>query len=484
MTDRLFRIDARPTGTIPLPAQRKRWLMEFLKVYSVLIIVYGGFYLLRTNFKSAQPFLVDQIGLTTTQLGTIGFAFSLTYGFGGLVLGFFIDGRNTKRVISALLVASGIASIGIGAALAAMHNPYGVLILLWSLNGLFQAPGGPCCNSTMNRWTPRHLRGRFIGWWNSSHNLGAMAAGALALWGANTLFHGNVIGMFIVPAVIAIPLGVWGYYFGKDDPSELGWERPETIFDEPVAKADVVTEDIPKGRILMQYVVKNPAVWFLCVANVAAYCVRIGIDNWNVLYTHDVLGFSDYTAVNTTIALEMGGLAGSLCWGFFSDKLGGRRAVTAAIGIGLVIVPIMVYAHATSEVVVYGALFCIGFLIFGPVTLIGICVIGFAPKTATVVVNAVPRAFGYVFGDSMAKVLLGRIADPTKDGLVIGGYTLHGWGSTFTVLIASACVGLACLIAVAVLEERMLRGDRAFNEQMVDSADGADSIGNAEETPA
>ena len=118
MTDRLFRIDARPTGTIPLPTQRKRWLMEFLKVYSVLIIVYGGFYLLRTNFKSAQPFLVDQIGLTTTQLGTIGFAFSLTYGFGGLILGFFIDGRNTKRVISALLVASGIASIGIGAALA------------------------------------------------------------------------------------------------------------------------------------------------------------------------------------------------------------------------------------------------------------------------------------------------------------------------------------------------------------------------------
>jgi len=169
------------------------------------------------------------------------------------------------------------------------------------------------------------------------------------------------------------PMGVTGYYFGKDDPSELGWERPETIFDEPVAKADVVTEDIPKGRILMQYVVKNPAVWFLCIANVAAYCVRIGIDNWNVLYTHDVLGFSDYTAVNTTIALEMGGLAGSLCWGFFSDKLGGRRAVTAAIGIGLVIIPIMIYAHATSEIVVYGALFCIGFLIFGPVPLIGIC---------------------------------------------------------------------------------------------------------------
>ena len=189
----LFTIRSRATGSVPLEQQRKRWLLEFLKVYSVLIVGYGGFYLLRTNFKSAQPFLVDQVGLTTTELGTIGFAFSLTYGFGGLVLGFFIDGRNTKRVVSALLIASGVVSLVIGAALAAMDNPYGVLILLWSLNGLFQAPGGPCCNSTMNRWTPRALRGRFIGWWNSSHNLGAMAAGALALWGANTLFHGSVV---------------------------------------------------------------------------------------------------------------------------------------------------------------------------------------------------------------------------------------------------------------------------------------------------
>ena len=88
--------------------------------------------------------------------------------------------------------------------------------------------------------------------------------------------------------------------------------------------------------------------------------------------------------------------------------------------------------------------------------------IGFAPKTATVVVNAVPRAFGYIFGDSMAKVMLGYIADPEKDGLNILGYNLHGWGSTFTVLIISAAVGLACLLLVALFEERMIRADRAF----------------------
>ena len=459
---RAFDIRPAPHAGLPLEVQRKKWVYEFLKTYAVLIIAYGGFYLLRTNFKSAQPFLVEQTGLTTSDLGYIGFGFSLTYGFGGLILGFFIDGKNTKKVVSALLIGSGVASILIGALLASMNSPYGWMLLLWSLNGLLQAPGGPCCNSTMNRWTPRVLRGRFIGWWNASHNLGAMIAGVLALWGANTLFAGSVIGMFIVPAVVAIPIGVWGYFYGKDDPVELGWDKPETIFGEPEAKADTVSENMDKGRILVDYVLKNPAVWFLCVANVAAYCVRIGIDNWNVLYTRQELGFSDYLAVNTTMALELGGLAGSLLWGYFSDKMGGRRALSAAIGMCLVVVPIFIYSHATTPGVVYAALFFIGFLIFGPVTLIGICVIGFAPKSATVVVNAVPRAFGYVFGDSLAKVLIGRIADPTKDGVTILGFHLHGWGATFNVLFFSAAVGLICLVLVALFEERNLRGDRAY----------------------
>ena len=98
------------TGTtkLTLEQQKKAWLGEFLKTYAVLIVVYGGFYLLRTNFKAAQPLLKEQAGLSTAELGTIGFAFSLTYGFGGLILGFLCDGRNTKRILGFLLVSAGV----------------------------------------------------------------------------------------------------------------------------------------------------------------------------------------------------------------------------------------------------------------------------------------------------------------------------------------------------------------------------------------
>ncbi|MEX6315690.1 hypothetical protein AB6G19_20575 [Providencia manganoxydans] len=102
-----------------------------------------------------------------------------------------------------------------------------------------------------------------------------------------------------------------------------------------------------------------------------------------------------------------------------------------------------------------------GFFIFGPVILIGISIIGFAPKCATAVVNSIPGFFGYLFGDGMAKVLVSRIADPKGDGISVGSLTLHGWSDTFYLLFAATALGIVMLGVVAIYEERKIRRDRA-----------------------
>lgn len=53
--------------------------------------------------------------------------------------------------------------------------------------------------------------------------------------------------------------------------------------------------------------------------------------------------------------------------------------------------------------------------------------------------------------------------------MTVLGLHLHGWSSTFTVLFASAAVGLACLIMVAFFEERNLHADREFSEAKEES---------------
>ncbi|MDO4784381.1 MAG: hexose-6-phosphate:phosphate antiporter [Propionibacteriaceae bacterium] len=457
----LFDIKEAAPTTLSLTEQRKRWLGQFFKPYLVLCVAYAAMYLLRYNFKAAQPLLVDQTGFTTTDLGNIGVAFSVAYGLSRVILGYFIDGKNTKRMLCALTFGSALISFLIGMYLWVGGSMLGFLLVLWGLNGVFQSPGGPCSNSTMNRWTPRSRRGRFIGWWNISHNVGGGLAGVLALFGANYFFGGHVAGMFIFPAVIAIGIAIWGFFYGKDDPKEIGWNSPEEIFDEPVPVTQEESLGLTKNQILVKYVLKNPAVWFLCLANLFVYMVRIGVDNWAPLYTTQHLSFSKEAAVTTLAFLEAGGFVGSMLWGYVSDRLGGRRALVGVFCMIGVIAPILVYNYATSYWAINIALFFEGLFIFGPVTLIGISIIGFAPKQATTVINAVPGTFGYVFGDSLAKVFIARIADPKSSGLDVFGVNLHGWEASFVVFYVAIALGIVFLSFAAVAEERLLRRDRA-----------------------
>lgn len=452
-----FEVKKIPQKGIPLATQRKQWLGQFLKAFFVVFFVYMSMYLIRNNFKAAQPLLKEEYGLTTLELGYIGLAFSITYGIGKTLVGYFVDGRNSKKIISALLISASIMVLVMGLLLSAFGSVIGIFIVLWGLNGLFQSAGGPASYSTISRWTPRTKRGRFLGFWNASHNVGGAIAGGLALWGANTFFHGHVVGMFIFPAVVALIIGIAGLFIGKDDPEELGWNRCEEIFEEPVEDTNTEAESMTKGQIFKTYVLKNPWIWTLCVANIFVYIVRIGIDNWAPLYVTEQLHFAKADAVNTIFYFEIGALIASLLWGYVSDLLKGRRALVAVVCLFLIFFAVNLYKNATSVTMVNIALFILGALIFGPQLLIGVSLVGFVPKRAISVANGMSGTFAYLLGDSMAKVGLAAIADPEQKGLNIFGHLLHGWGAVFTVFYAALVLGIVLLLAVAYAEEKRIR---------------------------
>ncbi|MCY6369374.1 hexose-6-phosphate:phosphate antiporter [Clostridium ganghwense] len=442
---------------VPLEEQRKQWGKEFFKAFFVVFVAYACMYLVRNNFKAAQPLLKDQLGFTTTELGYIGFGFSITYAIGKTVLGYIIDGRNAKRAVSVLLIMSATIVLAIGVILLTGNKPTGVVLVLWGLSGFFQAPGGPSAYSTITRWTPTEKRGRYLGFWNMSHNIGGGVAGILALFGANVFFHGKVAGMFIVPAVIAIIVGFSILFIGKDEPQELGWNSSEEIFGEAKNENDVEVEEMSKFEIFKTYILKNPWIWILCVANIFVYIVRIGIDNWAPLYVTEQLHFGINEAVNTIFYFEMGALLGSLSWGFISDLLKGRRALVAVFCLVLTGFAVLGYMKATSITMVNVSLFCLGTLIFGPQLLIGISLVGFTPKKSIAVANGLSGTFGYLFGDSTAKVLLAKIADPKAGGINIGSINLHGWHDVFTVFYGALILGIILLLLVAYEEEKRIR---------------------------
>ena len=242
---------------LPLAVQRKMWFANFIQAFLVVVIVYATMYLIRNNFKASSGMLKDQLGFTTTQLGQIGLAFSITYGVGKTVLGYFIDGKPAKKMISILLILSAICILLMGIILSFEGKAIGFLMLFWGLSGFFQSVGGPASYATIMRWSPRAKRGRWLGAWNTSHNLGGAFAGILALWGANIFFAGHVWGMFIVPAVIALLIGIISLFIGKEGPEELGMDSCEVIFEEPLEKDTLAAETLSKWQIFIKYVLKN-----------------------------------------------------------------------------------------------------------------------------------------------------------------------------------------------------------------------------------
>lgn len=446
-----------PKSTLTISEQRKRWFKEFMKPFFVVVMIYITMYLIRNNFKAAQPLLKSQLGFTTTDLGYIGFTFSIVYGFGKFILGYIVDGKNTKKILSVLLFLSSLTVLCMGFLFTMNHVPLGWIVVLWSLNGLFQCVGGPSCASVITQWTTKKNRGRYIGLWNASHNIGGGLAGIFAIWCAQTFFKGSVAGMFILPAIVASVIAVLTFFIGKNRPEDLGWASSEEIFEEPVEEANQEAEDMTKWQIFKKYLLTNPWIWLLCVSNVFVYIVRIGIDNWAPLYVTEHLNFSNEAAANTIFYFEMGALVGCLAWGYISDFLKGRPALVATVSSFLLPIGIIGYQFGTTELIINGSLFMLGMMIFGPQLLINISMLGFVPKKTTVVAGGLLGAFAYLFGDSMAKILLAKISDPTQAGVKLFNTVLHGWGDTFIIFYIAVVIIIVLLGTVAFAEEKRIR---------------------------
>lgn len=458
-----------PHAGLSIAEERKRWLKEFLKAFFAVFIIYAAMYLIRNNLKAAGPLLMKQYGFTTSQLGFIGVGFSFTYAIGKTVLGYFVDGRNAKKFISIMLMVSSIIVFLMGLWLLIMRSYTPALMVMWALSGFCQAPGGPASYSTISRWTPETKRGRWLGFWNVSHNIGGAFAGILALWGANIFFGGNAAGMFIVPAVVAFIISIFGMKFGKDDPEELGWDPAPVIWGEDDKALDEErkdAEELTKWQVFVKYVLRNQWVWMLAIANIFIYIVRIGIDNWVPIYSEQVLGFTNAQAVNTLFFFEMGALVGSLSWGWLSDLLKGRRMVTALISVVLELGAIFIYSHTHSVIGLYAILAVLGWLVFGPQLLIGVSVVGFVPGEAISVTNGITGTCAYLFGDSLAKAALGVIADSKGNGLNFLGFHLQGWDDVFTIFYISLLIGGLLMLIVAFAEEKRIRALEKANKAM------------------
>jgi OPA family glycerol-3-phosphate transporter-like MFS transporter len=407
------------------------------QVYIGIFVGYAGYYLVRKNFALAMPHLIE-IGYSRTELGFALSGVAIAYGISKFIMGSVSDRSNARTFMTFGLVMSATTMIIMGLVPAATAS-VGVMFMLLLANGWFQGMGWPPCGRTMVHWFSSGERGRRMAVWNVAHNVGGGLVGPIAIlamaifsdWHAILYLHGFI--------ALGVALFIW--LTVRDTPQSQGLppiEAHRNDYPKAFAYDSAHEQEFSARDIFFNHVLNNRLLWAIAIANAFVYLVRYGVLDWAPTYLSEVKGFSFEESGWAYAMYEWAGIPGTLLCGYLSDKVfRGRRAPASIIYLSLTLVCVLVYWFNPpgNPGVDIAMLVGIGFLIYGPVMLIGVHALDLVPKKAAGTAAGFTGLFGYVGGAVSANIVIGALVDRA------------GWDAGFG-LIAGACVCAIVLIAM------------------------------------
>ena len=401
-----------------------------LKVFLGIFLGYAGYYLVRKNFSLVMPDLVAQ-GYSKGDLGLALSGVSIAYGLSKFLMGNVSDRSNARTFLSVGLLLSALTMIFMGLVPFATGS-IAIMFVLLFINGWFQGMGWPPCGRVMVHWFSTKERGTRMSIWNVAHNVGGGLVGPIAI--AAIAIFGEWESKFYFPGIVALVFALIAYVLIRDTPQSCGLPPIEEYKNDYPANYSVDQEkELTARQIFFDYVFNNRVLWYIAFANAFVYLVRYGILDWAPTYLEEAKGFSVKETGWAYFAYEYAGIPGTLLCGWISDKVfKGRRAPATIIYMVLVLAAVIVYwKNPAGNIAVDNiALVTIGFLIYGPVMLIGVQALDLVPKKAAGTAAGLTGLFGYMGGALFANIAMGYVVDH------------FGWDGGFVVLVA------ACFLAI------------------------------------
>lgn len=447
---------ARPAQTGPeadAKYKKLRW-----QVFIGIFIGYAGFYLVRKNFSMAIPMLAP-FGFEKGELGIVLSMNAIAYGFSKFVMASISDRSNAQRFLPLGLVCTAISMLFMIVPvqwLGAEHKGAAIALMaiLNFLVGWFNGMGWPPCGRVMTHWFSIKERGTWMSFWNCAHNVGGALVGPMAVYGAmwfGSWFYGAntdyyfLIGTYAFPAAVAVLVAVLAYLMIRDTPQSCGLQSIEEWSGHAAKNYSKADEKSLSVSEIFKTVLSNKLLWYIAFANAFVYMVRYGCLDWAPTILKEQ-GVDLKEAGWAYFAYEMAAIPGTIFCGWLSDKVfQGRRALPTIIFMALVAVAIVVYWQFFNNfTVVICCLIAIGFLIYGPVMLIGVQALDLAPKNAAGTAAGLTGFMGYVLGTAiLANVVIGYVAENA------------GWDWTF-ILLLIACALSVFFMALTYKEEKYL----------------------------
>ena len=457
----------------------------------VTMLGYAMFYLVRKNFSFSMPGLGAEFGITKTQLGIFLTLHGVIYGFSRFLVGMIADRNSARVVMSVGLMLCAVVNILFGTSdvmagwIVALSGKAGdavaissvlvyVMGTLWMVNGLLQGAGFPPVTKTLTQWIhPKELATK-MSIWNMSHSIGAGIAMALCGWfvmphlGVDMSMDPNTVNAvmdhlhldganpedvqratafaahfgawrwcFLIPAGVAVLGSIALFFTMKDSPSDVG--LPEVVGEK--TKVVKTPQEVAEHKAFVKkQVFANPIIWTLAATNFFVYVVRFAALDWGptLLTESKLLTIANATILCVVFEL-LGGNLGMIFWGWATDHIFNSKAhhtcVVCLIGVALCIIAFWLVPTSAPWWVMMIPFTLLGFCIYGPQALLGICAAQHATKRASATANGILGIFGY----------LSTIVSGFGFGYVSQHY---GWNAAYITIFVCALIGLLTVLSI------------------------------------
>lgn len=425
------------------------------------MIGYIFFYFIRKNLSMAMPLIEEELGITKATLGIFLTMHGLLYGLSRFTNGILADRANPRYFMAGGLLLCAIMNYAFGMSAQIAGNAtwqwlatgcFGVnpivfaMGVFWVLNGWFQGMGFPPCAKSLSHWFAPEERGVKFSIWNTSHSIGAgfvFLLNAVIIWWTRDWRY-----CFFIPSGLAILGAFFLWDRLRDTPESMGLEPVEdyyhrkhgleTHLDKSLSETAESSPQESWGRILLENVFTNPAIWIIGFANFFVYVVRFTMLDWVPAFLKDHKGIEVVQAGIVSSAYEFVGVLGMLAGGVLMDKVfrgrGGKVCFLYMFGCTITIA---LYWWVNPQTMFLNAVFLaiLGFFIYGPQCLIGVIAANVATKKAAAAANGLTGILGYLSG-IISGVGVGYVAEN------------HGWDAVLIALIGFSFLGTVLFLFV------------------------------------
>ncbi len=347
-------------GEGTLSPGQKTWRF---RIITSTYFAYAGFYFTRKVFTICKKPIAAQFGWDVgVQPANIWTAFLVAY-----MVGQFANSYIGRKWGPRVLLLGGLG-ISIGCNLIfGFANSYPTFLVFMIFNGLMQAAGWPGVVGGIAHWLRPKERGTVMAFWSTNYVIGniivkSLGGYMLGKWGWSWSFWGMTV----------LAFGVWWlvYFWQRNKPEDVGLEP---IVRDEGSQSRLVQAAQSRHLTAEQYfeLALNPVVLAMGTSYFCVKFLRYELDSWLPTFL-GVLGLSSDKASYYSTLFDIFGMGGAVMAGWAMDRwFRGNWALTCLLmSLGMVAGFATVLASGQNPVAVAVCCGFIGFMIYGPDTLI------------------------------------------------------------------------------------------------------------------